>query len=124
MSSIKGQNTKIEVLIRKKLWNEGYRYRIKSKIIGKPDIVYHSKKVVVFIDGDFWHGYNLKRIIKKEFNNKSFWISKIKRNIERDKEVNYQLQKQGFIVIRLWEHEVNNNLVECINKIKKYLNQS
>ncbi len=72
MSSIKGQNTKIEVLIRKKLWNEGYRYRIKSKIFGKPDIVYHSKKVVVFIDGDFWHAYNLKRIIKKEFNNVIF----------------------------------------------------
>ncbi len=121
MSSIKGQNTKVELKLRKLLWKEGYRYRIKSKIIGKPDIVFHSKKIVVFVDGDFWHGFDFNKVMKKKFNNKLFWIQKIKRNMIRDKKVNDCLKKQGYTVIRIWEHEINRNLDSCLLKITIHL---
>jgi len=119
MSSIRSKNTKVELMLRRALWKEGLRYRIHYKIRGSPDIVFLSKKVAVFIDGDFWHGYDWKKL-KPKLKNK-FWVNKITRNMERDKEVNAELEKEGWKVIRIWEHELRDNMEKCVKRIKKEL---
>jgi len=75
MSKIKSSDTKIEIEFRKALWNLGYRYRKNyKKLPGKPDIVFVSKRIVVFIDGEFWHGYRWKEKKKKIKNNREYWM--------------------------------------------------
>ena len=107
MSKIKSKNTKPELAFRKALWKAGYRYRIDfKKLIGKPDIVLNKYKTVIFIDGDYWHGYNWEERKKKIKTNRSFWIAKIERNIQRDREVNAALQRKGYTVFRFWEREI------------------
>ena len=128
MSKIKSKNTKPEQKLRKILWALGLRYRLNVKSLpGKPDIVLRKYKLVIFIDGEFWHGYNWKEKKEKIKSNREFWIPKIERNIQRDKEVNEQLWLMGFIVIRFWDHQINQNLNWCLNliieKISFFLNE-
>lgn len=114
MQANKSQNTSIEISLRKALWKQGIRYRKNyNKIIGKPDIAITKYKIAVFCDGDFWHG---KRDIGKC---NYYWNNKIKRNIERDLETTIALRDAGWIVLRFWESNIKNNLVECIEEIKK-----
>ncbi|MGY6742914.1 MAG: very short patch repair endonuclease [Cecembia sp.] len=93
MSRIKGKNTQPEKLLRKALWHAGVRYRSnKQKLPGKPDISLIKYKLVIFVDGSFWHGYdweNRKETIKS---NRDFWIPKIERNRQRDREINHYYQ--------------------------------
>jgi DNA mismatch endonuclease (patch repair protein) len=118
MSKIRSKNSKAEILLRKALWRYGCRYRLHAKgIIGKPDIIFVRQKVIVFVDGDFWHGYNWEEKKKKLISNKAYWIPKIERNIQRDKEITNSLLQDGWTVIRLWEHEVHKQLNECVAKI-------
>lgn len=122
MSKIRGRNTKPELAFRKALWAEGYRYRIDcKKLIGKPDIVLKKYKTTIFIDGEFWHGYNWKERKTKIKTNRDFWIPKIERNIQRDQEVNMELERLGYTVFRFWEKEVNKNLEYCLISVIKYL---
>src|SRR6056297_76653 len=87
MKAVKSKDSKIEVKLRKALWREGLRYRKHySKIPGKPDIVFIGKKVAVFCDSEFWHGKNWEERKNDFKSNKEFWINKIERNIQRDKE--------------------------------------
>lgn len=122
MAKIRSENTKPELMFRKGLWVSGIRYRINDKKLpGKPDISNKSRKFVVFIDGEFWHGYNWK---EKKFSiksNRDFWIPKIERNIQRDAEVNIALKAMGFKVFRFWENEVKKELGRCINEILQFL---
>ena len=122
MSSIRSKNTKIEMLLRKELWRCGYRYRLYAKLPGKPDLVFKSRKVAIFVDGDFWHGYNFKKLLPKLKNR--FWVEKIKRNMERDKEVNMQLKKEGWNVIRIWEHQIRKNSTSSINLIQSKFSEN
>lgn len=123
MKKIRSKNTKAEMLLRKALWCKGCRYRLHAKeIAGKPDIIFVSRKIVVFVDGDFWHGFNWEEKRKKLVSNKAYWIPKIERNMQRDAEVTQSLLKNGWIVIRLWEHEVYRNLEECVAKILLFSN--
>jgi len=121
MKRIKEKNTTCEIKLRKLIWHKGYRYRINvKKIPGKPDLVFKNKKVAVFIDGDFWHGYNWENRKNKIKANRGYWIPKIERNIQRDREVTAKLKSLGWQVIRLWEHEVKNDIqgsVEVITAI-------
>lgn len=119
MSSIRSKNTKVEWILRKALWRERLRYRTHYKIRGSPDVVFPSKKVAVFIDGDFWHGHDWKKL-KPKLKNR-FWRNKIKRNMTRDKEVNEDLKKKGWKVIRIWEHEIRKDTGKCIRKIQRVL---
>ncbi len=123
MSKIRGKNTKPELLFRKALWKKGIRYRVDSKKLpGKPDISIIKYKLAIFIDGEFWHGYNWperKEVLKS---NRGFWIPKIERNMQRDREVNHQLEEMGFTVFRFWTNEIKNNLNKCINDILVYIN--
>jgi DNA mismatch endonuclease (patch repair protein) len=107
MSRIRSTNTKPEVALRKALWHFGYRYRIHDRRLpGKPDLVFAKQKMVVFVDGDFWHGFNWKQKKTKIKQNAAFWIPKIERNMQRDREVNAQLEALGWRVVRIWEHEL------------------
>ena len=120
MQSVKSKDTYIEVALRKALWNKGYRYRKNyGKITGNPDIVFVSKKIAIFCDSDFWHGYDWDN---RKFDFKSsreFWWPKIERNIERDKEVNDILRKSGWTVLRFWGHEIRKSLEDCLNIVEK-----
>jgi DNA mismatch endonuclease, patch repair protein len=116
MARIKAQNTKPEIKFRKVLWALGLRYRKNVKSLpGKPDIVLRKYKLVIFIDGEFWHGFKWEEKKGKIKSNREFWIPKIERNIQRDKEVNNQLKVSGFTVIRFWEQQVKKDLNWCIN---------
>lgn len=118
MKKIRSSNTIPELSLRKELWKLGYRYRLNvSKLKGKPDIVFNKFKVVVFVDGEFWHGFEWRKKKPKIKANREYWIKKIERNIERDKENNKHLLSMGYVVLRFWEHEIKNNLAKCVNKI-------
>ena len=122
MRRIKSKDTAPEIALRKALWNEGFRYRKNySKLPGKPDIVYIKQKLAIFIDGGFWHGYNWEKKKAQIKSNRSYWIKKIERNIERDKEVNNQLNSQGWKVIRFWDFDIKKNIDNCIENIINYL---
>jgi DNA mismatch endonuclease (patch repair protein) len=125
MSKIKGKNTKPELAFRQGLSKLGIRYRIDFKgLPGKPDISNISKKFVVFIDGEFWHGYNWSEKKKRIKATRKFWIPKIERNMQRDKENNRKLRQMGFQVFRFWEHEIKKDLDRCISEIFEYLSSS
>ncbi len=125
MSKIRGKNTKPEILFRKALWNEGIRYRINHKALpGKPDISNKSLKFVVFIDGDFWHGYNWKVKKHKIKSNRKFWIPKIERNMQRDQQNNFKFLQMGFVVFRFWESQVIKELGSCVKQVVGYVHAS
>lgn len=118
MSKIKAKDSKPEVLLRKALWNLGFRYRKNVKTLpGTPDIVYKKYKLVIFIDGEFWHGYNWEEKKLKIKKNRDFWIPKIERNMQRDRINNELLEKSGWHVLRFWAKEILSNTDDCINKI-------
>jgi DNA mismatch endonuclease (patch repair protein) len=122
MGKIRGKNTKPELAFRKALWASGYRYRIDSrKLIGRPDIVINKYKTVIFIDGEFWHGYKWKDRKPKIKTNRDFWIAKIERNQQRDAEVNEELTRLGYKVFRFWENEIKRELDTCLHKVISHL---
>jgi DNA mismatch endonuclease, patch repair protein len=115
MKAIKNKDSKSELLLRKALWERGYRYRKNyNQLPGKPDIVFIRKKVAVFCDGEFWHGYNYNENIDVAGTNKEYWNKKIKRNMERDREINFQLAADGWTVIRFWSKDILKNLDGCV----------
>lgn len=118
MGKIKSQDTKPELKLRRALWNLGFRYRKNvKKLPGAPDIVFLKSKLAIFIDGEFWHGYNWE--VKKQSikSNPDYWIPKIEKNMQRDIMNERLLQESGWITLRLWEHEIKENIDRCINKI-------
>lgn len=123
MRAIKSKDSKSECILRKALWSRGYRYRKNYKnLCGKPDIVFLGKKLVVFCDGEFWHGYNYKENKDVADTNKEYWNKKIKKNIERDIEVTKKLESDGWIVLRFWSKQIIKDLDSCIAKIEAALN--
>lgn len=124
MQAVKSKDSDIEKKLRKELWARGIRYRKNTKaVIGKPDIVFVGKKVAVFCDGEFWHGYNWEERQNDIKSNREFWIAKIQRNMERDSEINEQLTAEGWIVLRFWGHEIKKNCTECVDKIVNVLKE-
>ena len=120
MQAVKNKNSKIELLLRKELWDRGIRYRKNStKIFGKPDIVFIGKKIAVFCDSEFWHGYNWNERKKDFKSHQEFWIPKIERNIERDKEVTEKLESEGWTVLRFWGNDIKKKTSECADIIEK-----
>ena len=122
MQHIKSKDTKIEIALRKALWNKGYRYRKNYCLLpGKPDIVLTKYKIAIFCDGEFFHGKDweiLKPRLEKS-DNSQYWISKISRNRERDEDVNKQLLFQGWTVIRFWGKEIQNNTDQCVKVVEE-----
>ena len=123
MQNIHSAGTLPEALImcalrRKKIY---FAKNVKS-VTGKPDVVFRRKKIAVFVDSDFWHVHP-KRFIMPQ-SNKHYWKEKVRRNKERDKEVNEKLRKEGWKVIRIWEHDIKRNTDKCMNKILKIVTQN
>jgi DNA mismatch endonuclease (patch repair protein) len=117
MSKIHSSNTKFEerffVELKKKTAQE-FKTNVKE-IRGKPDIVFENKRLCVFLDSDFWHGWQYprwKQVLKNDF-----WKNKIENNKKRDRKTTIYLRKHGWKVLRIWEHQINKKLDETINKI-------
>lgn len=124
MQQVKNKDSEIELMLRKELWSRGLRYRKNvTKIVGKPDIVFLGKKVAVFCDSEFWHGFNWTERKKDFKSNQDFWIPKIERNIQRDIEVNKQLTEEGWTVLRFWGRDIKSNCSECADKIQESLKE-
>lgn len=114
-------DTKHELLLRSTLWQMGLRYRKNVRNLpGKPDIVFPSVKVVVFCDGDFWHGRNWQVLQEKLLHgtNSDYWIAKIQRNMERDLLNNEILKRDGWLVIRVWEKDIKADVRRVAGNIK------
>jgi len=119
MKAIKNKDSEIELLLRKELWNRNIRYRKNVKsIYGHPDIAFIRKKIAVFCDSEFWHGYNWGELKDTIHTRRDFWIPKIERNIQRDKEVTEQLTKDGWIVLRFWGKEILTDVKRCADIIQ------
>ena len=123
MQAIKCKDSEIELLLRRELWKRGLRYRKNSKsVFGHPDIVFIKKKVAIFCDSEFWHGYDWGKRKDDIKSNKAFWISKIERNMARDKEVNNYLTSHGWKVLRFWGQQIKKETAICADIIEKEVN--
>lgn len=122
MTAVKSKGTKIEVLLQKELWHRGLRYRKNVRnIYGKPDIAFIGKKIAVFCDSEFFHGFDWEIKSKEIKSNREFWIPKIEKNIQRDKDVTDKLKKDGWIVLRFWGNEIKNDVSGCADKIESVI---
>lgn len=116
MQNIRSANTRAELFVARELRKRKiYFARNVKSIFGKPDFVFRRKKIVIFVDSDFWHGHPKRRVMPKS--NRRYWNQKIKSNIERDKEVNEVLKKSGWLIIRIWEYDLNHSCKKVINRI-------
>lgn len=124
MAKIKAKNTSPEILLRKALWNNGVRYRLYNKLLpGNPDISIRKYKLVVFIDGEFWHGFEWEKKRGKIKTNRGFWIAKIERNMQRDRTNTIKLELLGFTVFRFWEKQIKKEMSACLTKIQDHIDQ-
>lgn len=115
MARIKGSGTRIEKSIlteMKKRRLVGYQYQ--AKTFGRPDFVFPAKKIAIFCDGDFWHGYKFHYW---ESNLNEFWKNKIETNMKRDRKVRNKLKNDGWKVLRLWGHQIKKDPSWCVDKI-------
>ncbi len=120
MQAVKNKNSEIELRLRKELWSRGLRYRKNSnKVFGHPDIVFIGKKVAVFCDSEFWHGFNWEERKKDFKSHQEFWIPKIERNMQRDEEVTAKLRGEGWTVLRFWGKDIKKNTAQCADIIEK-----
>jgi DNA mismatch endonuclease (patch repair protein) len=125
MSRIRSRNTAIEIILRKELWKRGLRYRVNfGKVFGRPDIVFPGKKVAVFCDSEFWHGRYFAEGKYAVKTNTDYWTPKLKRNIERDNEVNRVLKDGGWTVLRFWGEDIIKNVNPIADNIESVLNRS
>lgn len=118
MQANKSKGTKPELLLAKAMWQLGLRYRKNSKtVFGKPDFSFKKCKVAVFVDGEFWHGKDWE-IRKADIkSNREFWIAKIERNMQRDKEVTGRLKAESWTVFRFWGKDVVKNPERYAEKV-------
>lgn len=123
MSGNRGKDTRMEVKVRKALWAAGYRYRKNNrKLYGTPDISFPGLRVVVFLDSCYWHGCPLHFKLPKT--NADFWRQKIGRNIERDADVTRHYVEEGWIILRFWEHQVNDDFDHVIYTITHFVDMA
>lgn len=115
MSRIRGFDTNVEVLFRRALNRHRVRYIANDMTLpGRPDLVFARARVIVFIDGDFWHGYQFPRW-KARLG--PYWQAKIERNRRRDVRNHRKLRRAGWTVIRIWEHDIKKDLDACVTRV-------
>lgn len=125
MRRVKGANTSVELEFRRAIWRTGLRYQVGRKdLAGKPDIVFPSSRLLVFVDGDFWHGYQWARrglsSLAEQFahaRNRSYWIRKIQSNVHRDFANTASLLESGWRVLRFWESDISTDLEQCVDMV-------
>lgn len=126
MAAVKSRDTSPELALRRGLHARGLRFRVNpGKVAGRPDIVNRSRRVAIFVDGDFWHG-NPADWARRGFEsmedqfrpaNRKRWATKLRRNIERDRHVTSQLESEGWTVLRFWESEIREDLDAIVERI-------
>lgn len=119
MSRVRNSNTALEKKLCEALIRNGittFRRNDKS-VLGKPDITFPARKIAVFCDGDFWHGYDWENAQNEIKSNRDFWIPKIEKTINRDTEVTKKLQSSGWTVLRFWGHEIKKEFDYCMSVI-------
>ena len=122
MQAIKNKGTKDEVLLAKKLWHIGLRYRKNdNSVFGKPDLTFKRYKIAIFIDSEFFHGKDWETEKYKIKSNREFWWPKIERNITRDIIVNQVLENAGWRVIRFWSKSMRKDINACVETIMHIL---
>lgn len=122
MSRIRGFDTSLEVAVRAELRRRGLKFRKNvMSLPGRPDLVFAAQRLVVFIDGDFWHGYRYPAWRQRL---SPFWQAKIERNRARDRKNFAKLRRNGWRVLRIWEHAVTKHLADCIDKVQAALRRS
>lgn len=128
MKAVKGRDNQAEVLLRKELWRRGFRYRLYcSKIRGRPDLAFASRRTVVFVDGDFWHGRLLVEqgiaALSRQFRpeKRKWWRKKITGNVRRDQEVTARLKQEGWRVVRMWETDILRDPEAAANAVARKL---
>lgn len=120
MKAVKSKDSGIEKLLREELRKRNIRYRKNvNGIFGHPDIAFIGKKVAVFCDSEFFHGYDWENRKHDFKSHREFWIPKIERNMERDREVNEHLKAEGWTVIRFWGKEIKKDTVKCADIIEQ-----
>lgn len=122
MSSIRGKNTKPELVLRKELWSRGIRgYRLHwKKVPGRPDIAFVNRKIAIFVNGCFWHRCpKCNQSLPKH--NSSYWKDKFQKNVERDKAKTIQLNEADWKVITIWECELKLDVKKIVDKISHLL---
>ena len=122
MQAVKGKNTSLEKVVAAAFWREGWRYRRNyAALPGKPDFVFTGARVVVFVDGDFWHGWRYP-LWKHKLSD--YWQKKIERNRRRDRYNFRRLRRLGWRVVRIWGHEVERDLAGVVERVRMLLKSS
>ncbi|OUQ38263.1 very short patch repair endonuclease [Faecalibacterium sp. An121] len=126
MSHIKSKDTSIEMMVRRRLFAMGYRYRVNYKALpGKPDIVFTRKKVAIFIHGCYWHGHNCgSRYAHVSKSNKAYWMPKIQRTQQRDQEHITKLKSLGWNVVVIWECQIRDHFDQTIDELVDFMRKN
>ncbi|OGU80359.1 MAG: very short patch repair endonuclease [Ignavibacteria bacterium RBG_16_35_7] len=134
MSRVSQKHTEPEIIVRRFLFLNGFRYRINyKKLPGSPDIVLPKFKTVIFVHGCFWHGHKNCKLAKRPSTNTSYWYKKIDENIKRDKRKAKEINKLGWKILTIWQCQIQSKiksekrlslllkqLREYSNKVKAY----
>ena len=131
MRKVHGKNTTPELALRRALWARGLRYRVNATDLpGKPDIVIPSARLAIFVDGDFWHGNQFRKrklaALEEQFPEtatKTYWLTKIRRNMSRDAANTSMLLSQGWSVLRFWESQLRADLEGCVSMVARVVEQ-
>lgn len=115
MRAVKGSNTRLEVGFRSLIWASGLRYRLTSRLPGRPDFVFPAAQVAVFVDSCFWHA--CPKHCRYPKSNRAYWTAKLARNRKRDRQVSIQCRNLGWAVIRVWEHSIKTRADVCVARI-------
>lgn len=124
MQSVKSKDTAPELIVRRLLHAKGYRYRLHDrKLAGRPDLVFPSKRKIIFIHGCFWHGHNCQRGARVPKTNTEYWTTKVARNRSRDRRARQELQLHGWRIFYVWECELRDPEA-VLKRICRFLNSS
>jgi len=122
MSRVRSKDSKPEMILRRALWAKNVRYRLHEKSLpGKPDIAIKKYKLAIFVDGEFWHGFDWESRRERIKSNRRFWLPKIERNMQKDERTNRALRSMGYTVFRFWSQDLLKNLPAVLNQIDLYL---
>ena len=125
MSKVRLKRGNEETILSKQLWHEGYRYWLNyKKLPGSPDIAIQKYHIAIFVDGEFWHGYEWKKRKPKIKRNREYWIEKIEENMARDIRVDNELRELGWIPVHFWSKDIKKDLDSCLKKIQLLVNNN